>query len=72
MHAQESDSQAKDPVGGLWSYSGKASLLFNQAAFSNGLLVGSIMCPLDLLSIMRFITKKMAGHGIPKAQDLMA
>ena len=34
LHAQKSESQAKDPVGGLWSYSGKASLLFNQAAFS--------------------------------------
>jgi len=34
LHAQESDPQAKDPIGGLWSYSGKASLLFNQAAFS--------------------------------------
>ena len=34
LHAQESDVQAKDPVGGFWSYSGKASLLFNQAAFS--------------------------------------
>ena len=34
LHAQKSESQAKDPVGGLWSYSGKASLLFNQTAFS--------------------------------------
>ena len=34
LHAQESRVQAKDPVGGYWSYSGKASLLFNQAAFS--------------------------------------
>ena len=34
LHAQESDVQVKDPVGGFWSYSGKASLLFNQAAFS--------------------------------------
>ena len=34
LDAQKSESQAKDPVGGLWSYSGKASLLFNQTAFS--------------------------------------
>mgnify|MGYP006246863633 CR=1 FL=1 len=34
LHAQKSESQAKDPVGGLWSYSGKANLLFNQTAFS--------------------------------------
>ncbi len=34
LHAQESDVQVKDPVGGFWSYSGKASLLFNQLAFS--------------------------------------
>ena len=34
LHGQESDIKAKDPVGGFWSYSGKASLLFNQAAFS--------------------------------------
>lgn len=34
VNAQESDFQAKDPLGGLWSYSGKASLLFNQVAFS--------------------------------------
>ena len=34
LHAQKAESQAKDPVGGLWSYSGKASLLFNQTAFS--------------------------------------
>lgn len=34
LHGQKSDPQLKDPVGGLWSYSGKASLLFNQAAFS--------------------------------------
>ena len=34
LHAQKSESQTKDPVGGLWSYSGKASLLFNQTAFS--------------------------------------
>jgi hypothetical protein len=34
LNAQEYDVQAKDPVGGFWSYSGKASLLLNQAAFS--------------------------------------
>ena len=34
LRGQKSDHQIKDPVGGLWSYSGKASLLFNQAAFS--------------------------------------
>jgi hypothetical protein len=34
LHAQDAVVQAKDPVGGLWSYSGKASLFFNQAAFS--------------------------------------
>lgn len=34
LHAQDAVVQAKDPVGDLWSYSGKASLLFNQAAFN--------------------------------------
>ena len=71
LHAQKSESQAKDPVGGLWSYSGKASLLFNQTALVNGHLVGLTIYHLDLVSIMRFITEKMAGHGTPKAQDLM-
>ena len=34
VHAQNPVATEKDPVGGIWSYSGKASLLFNQAAFS--------------------------------------
>ena len=34
VNSQQSDHQIKDPVGGLWLYSGKASLLFNQVAFS--------------------------------------
>lgn len=34
LHAQKSDPQSKDLVAGLWSCSGKVSLLFNQSAFS--------------------------------------
>ncbi|MDG1824283.1 MAG: DUF3078 domain-containing protein [Flavobacteriaceae bacterium] len=34
VQAQNPVALEKDPVGGIWSYSGKASLLFNQAAFS--------------------------------------
>ena len=34
VNSQQSNHQIKDPVGGLWLYSGKASLLFNQVAFS--------------------------------------
>ena len=37
----------------------------------SGHLVGLTIYHLDLVSIMRFITEKMAGHGTPKAQDLM-
>ena len=33
-YAQQSHNKSKDPVGGIWSYGGKTTLLFNQSAFS--------------------------------------
>ena len=71
LHAQESNVQEKDPIGGFWSHSGKASLLFNQAAFSQWASGGVNNVSLGLTIDLRFTIKKMAGHGIPKALDLM-
>lgn len=34
IHAQNGQSNREDPVGGIWSYGGKTTLLFNQTAFS--------------------------------------
>ena len=61
----------KIPLGGSGHILEKRVCCLTRQLLVNGPQAGSIMYPLDLMLIMKLIIKKMAGHGIPKAQDLM-